>query len=407
RIVDPATGEPLDEAMVSVQRAPRTYTRENTVEVYCHGGSLLLRRVTALFLRLGARPADPGEFTRRAFLNGRISLSQAEAVLDLIRAKTEAAQRAAMAQLDGGLHQAVVRLRGQAVRLLAEIEAGIDFVEEDIVFLSEDRQRTAVEGLMDQADALLKTARGGRVLREGVATAIIGRPNVGKSSLLNALLRQNRAIVTPIPGTTRDVIEEVLNLDGLPLRIMDTAGLRNAEDAVEREGISRAYRAMEQADLILIVLDAEQAVKGLTRDEIDFIRKAENKPQVLILNKLDLLPAGWKQSAAIKSIQNALPISALTGEGLERLRAEIASLIRSGIVSCGEQEAMINERHQSALLRAREAFFQVAGSIGKGVGPEVVAADLRSAIDRLGELTGDATTEDLLDSIFRDFCIGK
>lgn len=404
-MTDPATGESLDEVMLAVMRAPRTYTRADTVEIYCHGGALILHRILDLLIRHGARPAEPGEFTQWAFLSGRIDLTQAEAVMDLIRARTSAGQRAAMAQLGGALHQRVIRLREEGLQLLAEIEAGIDFSEEDIQFVSSDQVRTVLRGLIHQVDALLETAASGKALREGVATAIVGRPNVGKSSLLNALLMQNRAIVTPVPGTTRDVIEEYLNLDGVPLRIMDTAGLRETEELVEREGILRTRQAIDAADLVLFVLDATQ---NLHPGEGEAIEGTAGKQRLLIFNKMDLIPPEERaKSVPWNGMTDAIGISALTGEGLERLREAITGMIRGGIVTCGEREAMVNNRHKALLLQVKQSMTQVAKSLEAGASAELVAMDLRAAIDRLGEITGATTTDDLLDKIFKGFCIGK
>ena len=405
---DPSTGDRLDEVMLAVMRAPRTYTRMDTVEVYCHGGALLLHRILDLLIGQGARLADPGEFTKWAYLNGRIDLTQAEAVMDLIRAKTEAGQRAALSQLEGMLHRRIVHLRGEAVRFLAEVEAGIDFAEEDIRFLSPDQIQTQIQALIHQTDSLLKTAASGKALREGIATAIIGPPNVGKSSLLNALLMQNRAIVTPIPGTTRDVIEEYLNLEGIPLRIMDTAGLRDTEDVVEREGILRTRQAIQRADLIVLILDATQP---LNPEEVRLVEETADSRRLIALNKIDLLSKSSRaktQEELVKKFPGEVVfISVLTGEGLEELKAAAIKQIRSGIVTSGDREAMINSRHKSLLLQAKNCFQNALSADNKNASAELIAVDIRAAIDRLGEITGDCTTEDLLATIFKEFCIGK
>lgn len=394
--------------MLAVLRAPRTYTRADTIEVYCHGGALLLHRILDLLIRQGARLAEPGEFTKWAFLNGRIDLTQAEAVMDLIRAKTEAGQRAALAQLDGALHRRIALLRDETVRLLAEIEAGIDFTEEDIRFLSHEQIRTQLTEMIDRVEALLKTAASGKAVREGIATAIIGRPNVGKSSLLNALLMQNRAIVTPVPGTTRDVIEEYLNLDGIPLRIMDTAGLRDTEDLVEREGVRRTRHAIKQADFIILMLDASQR---LGPEEARLLEETVEKRRLIAFNKVDLLSEASRSKLRDDSSQK-LPgevvfISAVTGNGLEELKDAVLKQIRSGIVTSGAREAMINSRHKSMLLQAKTCFENAISSVDEKASADLIAIDIRTAVDRLGEITGTTTTEDLLDKIFKEFCIGK
>lgn len=405
---DPSTGEPLDEVMFAVMRAPRTYTRADTVEVYCHGGALLLHRILDLLIRQGARLADPGEFTQWAFLSGRIDLTQAEAVMDLIHAKTEAGQRAAMAQLEGALHRRIIHLREEAVRLLAEIEAGIDFTEEDIEFLSHEQIRTQLAEILGRVESLLKTSESGKALREGIATAIIGRPNVGKSSLLNALLMQNRAIVTPIPGTTRDVIEEYLNLSGIPLRIMDTAGLRDTDDLVEQEGVKRTRQAINRADFIILLLDVTQK---LGPEEHRLFEETAEKRRLVVFNKVDLLsqlPGNKDQIDTVKNTPaKAVYISALTGAGLDNLKEAILCEIRSGVVICGDREAMINTRHNALLLQVKTALNNAVSSVNEKASAEWIAVDIRTAVDRLGEITGATTTEDLLDKIFKEFCIGK
>ncbi|MBI3597318.1 MAG: tRNA uridine-5-carboxymethylaminomethyl(34) synthesis GTPase MnmE [Nitrospirae bacterium] len=405
---DSCIGEHLDEVMLAVMRAPKTYTRLDTVEIYSHGGTFLLHRILDLLIRQGARLAEPGEFTKWAFLNGRIDLTQAEAVMDLIRSKTEAGHRAALAQLGGELHRRIAHLRESAVQLLAEIEAGIDFTEEDLRFLNQDQIQSLLVELINRTESLIKTAASGKALREGIATAIVGPPNAGKSSLLNALLLQNRAIVTPIPGTTRDIIEEYLNLDGIPLRIMDTAGLRDTEDLVEREGILRTRHAIEQADLILLVLDVSQE---LGREECRLIEETAGKRRLIVCTKIDLpLDNSWKQPnglAGRNNIDIPVYISAKTGEGIDNLREVIVKKVRSGIVTCGEREAMINTRHKALLLQGQCAIKNAAQSLEEEAPPELIAMDIRTAIDRLGEITGETTTEDLLEKIFKDFCIGK
>jgi tRNA modification GTPase len=405
---DPGIGENLDEVMLAVMRAPKTYTRLDTVEIYSHGGALILHRILDLLIRQGARLAEPGEFTKWAFLSGRIDLTQAEAVMDLIRSKTEAGHRAALAQLGGELHRRIAHLRESAIQLLAEIEAGIDFTEEDIQFLNQDQIQSLLLELINRTESLIKTATSGKALREGIATAIVGPPNAGKSSLLNALLLQNRAIVTPIPGTTRDIIEEYLNLDGIPLRIMDTAGLRDTEDLVEREGILRTRNAIEQADLVLLILDISQKIG---REERRLIEEMAGKRRLIVFTKIDLLPENsWKLQKALMDQDNTdgtIYISAHTGEGLNNLREEIVKTVRSGIVTCGDREAMINLRHNALLLQAKYAIQNAILSIKEEAPPELIAVDIRTAIDRFGEITGETTTEDLLEKIFKDFCIGK
>jgi tRNA modification GTPase len=405
---DPSTGERLDEAMLAVMRAPRTYTRLDTVEVYCHGSALMSRRILDLLVRQGARLAEPGEFTKWAFLNGRIDLTQAEAVMDLIRAKTEATQRAAMAQMDGILHHRITALHQETIRLLAEIEAGMDFPEEDLQFLTGDQIQTQIQALVEKVDSLLRTAETGRALRDGIATAIIGRPNVGKSSLLNALLMCNRAIVTPVPGTTRDTIEEYLNLQGVPVRIIDTAGLRDTDDLIEREGVSRTRRIIQQADLIVLVLDLTQEMGPGEQSLLDETR---GKRCLIVLNKMDLITDPLRARRLADELKDPskpiITVSAATGAGLDDLREAMLDQIRTGLVMSGDREAIINSRHKALLLDTKKCFTNAASSGVQKAQNELIALDLRAAIERLGEITGTTATEDLLEQIFKEFCIGK
>lgn len=406
---DPSTGERLDEAMLAVMRAPKTYTRMDTVEVYCHGSALMLRRILDLLVRQGARLAEPGEFTKWAFLNGRIDLTQAEAVMDLVRAKTEATQRAAMAQMDGVLHHRITALHQETVRLLAEIEAGMDFPEEDLQFLTGDHVQTQIQNLVEKVDSLLRSAETGRALREGIATAIIGRPNAGKSSLLNALLMCNRAIVTPVPGTTRDTIEEYLNLQGIPVRIIDTAGLRDTDDLIEREGVARTRRVIQQADLVLLVLDLTGEIGPEDQALLD---ETKGKRSLIVLNKRDLVPDPLQAQQIVGErlkdpSKPVISVSAVTGAGLDDLREAMLEQIRAGIVMSGDREAIINSRHKALLLDTKKCFMNAAASVDQRAQNEFIALDLRAAVERLGEITGTTATEDLLEQIFREFCIGK
>lgn len=396
--------------MVSILRAPRSYTREDTIEVYCHGGGHVLRRVLGIALAAGARLAEPGEFTKRAFLSGRIDLTQAEAVMDLIRAKSDAAQRAAMAQMGGGLYRLIQELRRSMVGVLAEIEAGLDFSEEDIEFITPEAAIKSLELTQSKISELLKSAEGSRVLRDGVRAAIIGEPNVGKSSLMNALLDRDRAITSPIPGTTRDVVEDQMTLGGVLFRLMDTAGLRESTEPIEQEGITRTQTAIREADLVLVVLDATVPMER--KKAVDWKALLDGKSHILVLNKIDLLitKPGTETRAA-----DGMPgrtkarvlVSAKTGEGLEALRETILERVRSETVRSGEREALVNERHEAALLHTREAVSFALEALRTGSPAEVLAMEIRRGVDHLGEITGDSTTEGLLDQIFKRFCIGK
>jgi len=397
-------GQVVDEVLAAVMRAPRSFTTEDIVEITCHGGVLPAKLVLDSVLTSGARLAEPGEFTRRAFLNGRIDLAQAEAVADLIHSRTELAVRAANEQLAGKLSAKINELREQMVKTLAHIEAHIDFPDEDIGPDTRHQLLTRLEKGVAFMDELLRTANEGQILRRGIRAAIIGRPNAGKSSLLNQLLGHDRAIVSPIPGTTRDTIEETANIRGLPVVFIDTAGLREARDEIEQEGIRRSRQTLQLAELILHVLDISQSV-----DETDkaYLDEFKGKKRIIVLNKADLASGQTGQAEAeISNVQRVL-VSCLTGQGIERLKDEIKGAVWSGEIKAEMLEVMINSRHQEALARARAATLQTIEALRNDQTLELVALDLRLAVNAIGEIVGKTTTEDLLDMIFSQFCIGK
>jgi tRNA modification GTPase len=398
-VVDPA-GETVDEALISVMRAPSTYTREDVIEIHCHGGMMPLRRTLGLLISAGARQAEPGEFTKRAFLNGRIDLAQAEAVMDIIRAKTDLSLRAANEQLLGGLSGEIAALRDRLLSLTAAVEAGIDFPEEDIETGTGQPLADEADGLLAAVDSLLSGYAYGRILRDGFATAIVGKPNVGKSSLLNALLKQNRAIVTEVPGTTRDVLEEYLNIAGVPLKILDTAGIRHSHDIVEQEGIRRSIGAIASADIVLFVLDGSQP---FTDEDRRVMNEAQGKPVIAIVNKSDL-PRKLEQ---LNEPAAQVAVSCLTGEGLEDLKRAISEQVQQGTISSREHVWAVNQRHKTALEQTRENLQRALESITSGLSPEFISLDLRGALDSLGLIIGATYTEDILERIFNDFCIGK
>jgi len=398
-VVDPATNEPVDEVLVSVMRAPATYTREDVVEINCHGGMVPLWRTIKLLVAAGARQAEPGEFTKRAFLNGRLDLAQAEAVMDIIRAKTDLALQAANEQLRGGLSAEISILRERLISIIASVEAGIDFPE-DIESEAGKTLGEEVSRVLDGIDGLLSSASFGRIVRDGFATAIVGRPNVGKSSLLNALLRQDRAIVTEVPGTTRDVLEEYVNVAGVPLRILDTAGIRHSHDIVEREGIRRSLAAMASADIVLVVLDGSQQLAPEDRLVLD---KINGKNAIAVINKSDL---PRKLEANGQPVMR-VAVSCRTGAGLEDLRQSIADMVKKGTVTSREHAWAVNQRHKTALERTKESLQRAFETITSGLSPEFIAVDLRGALDSLGLIIGATYTEDILERIFNDFCIGK
>ncbi len=402
---------PLDEALVVVMRAPRSFTAEDVVEIQCHGGPYLLQRVLDELLRAGARLAEPGEFTKRAFLNGRIDLTQAEAVLDTIRAKTAAGLRLAQEQLQGRLSADIHRHRETLIRLVAHVEAAMDFADEDLTFISSAQLRDELDRTERELLRLAESCREGRMLREGVAVALVGRPNVGKSSLLNALLDTDRAIVTPIAGTTRDVLDEMLNVRGIPIRLLDTAGLRETDDPVEREGVRRSRQAMEQAELLLVVVDGAH---GLTEDDRRALASCPGASRLLLINKCDL-PSGLEPSElepfcrtlGLEPQEAVVRVSAKTGEGLDTLRDAIRRTLIRPEFEAGETVLVTRLRHRAALMTAVQALSHAGESVRRGLAGEFVAMDLRGALDALGELTGAVTTDDILDRIFGEFCIGK
>ncbi len=397
-------GQNVDEVLLTVMRAPRTFTREDVVEIACHGGIWPAKLVLDTVLATGARMAEPGEFTRRAFLNGRIDLAQAEAVSDLIHSRTELALRAANEQLAGKLSQRINKLRDEMLETLAHIEAHIDFPDEDI---APDTRKQLI-GRLEEAGAfiseLLRTANEGQILRRGVRAAILGKPNVGKSSLLNQLLGRDRAIVSPIPGTTRDTIEETANIRGLPIVFVDTAGLREAQDEIEIEGIQRSRRALHEAELILHVFDlSEPVVAENEAGKPDFA----GKKRIVVFNKVDLRKLTPAEVAARGAKGAAVQVSCLTGDGIEALKDAIKEAVWSGEIKAEMLQVMINSRHQEALNRAGTANARALEALVSDKTLELVALDLRIAVQAVGEIVGKTTTEDLLDTIFSRFCIGK
>jgi tRNA modification GTPase len=392
-------GRVIDEVLLSVMRAPRTFTREDVVEITCHGGLLPAKMVLDTVLENGARLAEPGEFTRRAFLNGRLDLTQAEAVADLIQARTELAVAAAEEQLAGKLSRRINLLRDDLMKILAHLEAHIDFPDEDIAPDTRENLMERLQAALEFMDELLRTANDGRVLRRGIRAAIMGRPNVGKSSLLNQLLGQERAIVSSIPGTTRDTIEETASVRGLPVIFIDTAGLREATDEIEAEGVRRSRHTLAAAELILHVMDGSEPAG---ESDQKLLTEYAGRPRLLVCNKADLprrlqLPGGLA----------AIDVCCLTGAGIETLKDAIKATVWAGGASAEMLQVMINSRHEDALRRGREAAERAQGALRGQLGLELAALDLRLAARAVGEIVGKTTTEDLLDSIFSQFCLGK
>jgi tRNA modification GTPase len=405
-IVDSKTEKTVDEVLVSFMRAPSTYTREDVVEVNCHSGFAVLDRILDLVIRAGARLAEPGEFTRRAFLNGRIDLTQAEAVLDLIDSKTRRSLDLAGEHLRGGLQTIITELRGHLLDILAMLEAAIDFPDEDLEILAGEQLAARFrQQVRDPITHLLEHYEDGRILREGLAVIIAGKPNVGKSSLLNKLLRSNRALVTPVPGTTRDVIEESFSLRGIPLRLMDTAGLRQAEELVEKLGMEFTRERLAQADLVLFLLDRSTP---LTPEDLQIYTDIGNKPRLMVLNKVDL--EAHPDFAAIRDRfpeETIVETSALYGDGMEELKDAVFHSILGGRLDTETSVVAPNLRHKLCLERSPEAVNRGLELLDDQSSAELIAFEVQEALAHLGEIVGLTTTEDLLDQIFSRFCIGK
>ena len=396
-IIDPQTGERVDEVLVSYMAAPHTYTREDVVEINCHGGPLPLQRVLQLALRHGARLAQPGEFTLRAFLNGRIDLAQAESVLDVIQSRTEASLRLAVQGLDGHLSSAIRELRQPLLSALAYLTARIDFPEDEVP--PQDIVQPLKEALRKLRE-LIATADAGMVYRSGVKTAIVGRPNVGKSSLLNRLLRQERSIVTPVPGTTRDTIEEVANIKGVPFVLVDTAGIIRSKDLVESLGVERSRKAIELADLVLIVIDVSQPITDADREIVALVG---DKSALVVANKCDLPP----QSKPDALGRDTVYTSALSGEGISDLEDKMVELVLGGKTVVSDAPMVANPRHKDALERAARSLDQALQDLKSGTPDDFVTIHLTASLNALGEITGETVHEDLLETIFANFCIGK
>lgn len=400
-IIDPYQDIVLDEALVVYMPQPHSYTRQDVIEIQAHGSTVALRRILQVVLSLGARLAEPGEFTLRAFLNGRLDLAQAEAVLDIIEAKTEAALRVAAEQLDGSLSRQVATVRRRLLDTLAFLEASIDFVEDEIPLQD---VVGPLQTICVELEKLLKTADQGLVYRQGVKAAIVGQPNVGKSSLLNALLRGDRAIVTDIPGTTRDTLEETANIGGIPLVLVDTAGIRaETADKVEQIGVARSRAALERADLALMVVDGS---RGLDDKDWAIAGLAQSKPAILIVNKTDL-PTNTPPSPDFLPGVTRVHLSALTQQGIDHLETEIVNLVMAGRVTLADEPMVSNPRHKALLQQALVHTLAAIEGQQAGLTPDLVSIDVREAVEALGQITGETVTEDLLDTIFSKFCIGK
>lgn len=405
-IVDPKTHEEIDEVMVSLMLAPKTFTREDVVEINCHGGIVATNRILQLLLVNGARLAEPGEFTKRAFLHGRIDLTQAESVMDLIRAKTDRSMKIALNQLDGNLSHLIDSLRKDILDVLAQVEVNIDYPEYDDVeeMTTKLLKEKAIE-IKQRIEQLLKTASQGKIMREGLATALVGRPNVGKSSLLNHLLHEDKAIVTDVAGTTRDVIEEYVNVSGVPLKLIDTAGIRETDDKVEKIGVERSKKAIEQSDLVLLVLNAAES---LTKEDLELIRLTNDKKRIIILNKTDLEEKlDRKELAKISGNAPVYATSILKNVGVEALEEAISKLFFNGIENSQSTVMVTNARHIALLKKAQNSLDSVLEGISSGMPVDLVQIDMTEAWNLLGEITGESYEDELLDQLFSQFCLGK
>ncbi|HCZ8192601.1 TPA: tRNA uridine-5-carboxymethylaminomethyl(34) synthesis GTPase MnmE [Staphylococcus aureus] len=405
-IIDPESKEVVEEVMVSVLRAPKTFTREDIIEINCHGGILTINRVLELTMTYGARMAEPGEFTKRAFLNGRIDLSQAEAVMDFIRSKTDRASKVAMNQIEGRLSDLIKKQRQSILEILAQVEVNIDYPEYD------DVEDATTEFLLEQSkeikqeiNRLLDTGAQGKIMREGLSTVIVGKPNVGKSSMLNNLIQDNKAIVTEVAGTTRDVLEEYVNVRGVPLRLVDTAGIRETEDIVEKIGVERSRKALSQADLILFVLNNNEA---LTQEDYTLYEVVKNEDVIVIVNKMDL-----EQNIDINEVKDMIgdtPLiqtSMLKQEGIDELEIQIRDLFFSGEVQNQDMTYVSNSRHISLLKQARQTIQDAIDAAESGVPTDMVQIDLTRTWEILGEIIGETASDELIDQLFSQFCLGK
>ncbi|SQE85982.1 tRNA modification GTPase [Streptococcus dysgalactiae subsp. equisimilis] len=401
-IIDPKTGTIIDEVMVSAMLAPKTFTRENVVEINTHGGIAVTNEILQLLIRQGARMAEPGEFTKRAFLNGRVDLTQAEAVMDIIRAKTDKAMTIAVKQLDGSLSQLINDTRQEILNTLAQVEVNIDYPEyDDVEEMTTALLREKTQEFQSLLENLLRTAKRGKILREGLSTAIIGRPNVGKSSLLNNLLREDKAIVTDIAGTTRDVIEEYVNIKGVPLKLVDTAGIRETDDLVEQIGVERSKKALQEADLVLLVLNASEK---LTDQDRALLNLSQDSNRIILLNKTDL-----EQKIELEQLpDDYIPISVLTNQNINLIEDRINQLFfdNAGLV---EQDAtyLSNARHISLIEKAVQSLEAVNDGLALGMPVDLLQVDLTRTWEILGEITGDAAPDELITQLFSQFCLGK
>jgi len=401
------SGEPIDDVVVTIFKKPKSYTGEDLVEISCHGGIYICRKILDLAVKNGAIPAEPGEFTRRAFFNGKIDLAQAEAVADLIHAKTETARRVAMYQYKGNLSNMIKSIKEKLMQAISKLELELDFIEEDIGLVSKEELLNLIQSIREEVQKFIRTYDRGRIFREGLRTVIVGKPNVGKSSVLNALLERDRAIVTAIPGTTRDTVEDVMDLDGLLVKLIDTAGIHETQDPIEIEGLKRTENAVDTADLILLILDGSQEMQQEDQQLIHRFNCGNGKHLVLVVNKSDLQQKiDFVEIEEVAKKGNCLKISALKGYNIDRL-TEIIKNSYHERMPCHDEILLTNARHRNALVLAEKKLTQAQKSILQNMSQEFIALDIRGAMEALEEILGRATPEDILNKIFSEFCIGK
>ncbi|MDP2929209.1 MAG: tRNA uridine-5-carboxymethylaminomethyl(34) synthesis GTPase MnmE [Candidatus Omnitrophota bacterium] len=398
--------EIIDEVLLTVMRAPKSYTKEDIVEINCHGGVQAVKRVFDIIIKCGARIAQPGEFTKRAFLNGRIDLAQAEAVLDIIRAKTEGSLKAAIGQLEGNLSKDVTGILETLIEAASHIEASIDFPNEELDIIKEGALTIKIDRILGEMKNLIDSFGQGVVLREGVLAVICGKPNVGKSSLMNLLLKRDRVIVAPVPGTTRDAVEETISLSGLPIRLVDTAGIGEVKDILYKESSDRSKRYIEKADIVLLMLDASVEIN---EEDMDIIRLVEGRKKLVIINKIDSPAKGITKRGLTHLFKDdiVVEISVEKRKNIELLEKSVLDIVWSGKYTQGEGAIVTNARHKELLDKAFNNMLSVSGSIKGALSPELIAVDLKEAIFNLGLIVGRSVSEDILDRIFENFCIGK
>lgn len=400
KIVD-EEGKDIDQVLISFFKAPRTYTGEDVCEINCHGGFMVTKQILALLLKMGAELAKPGEFTERAFLNGKMDLTQAEAVMDLIHSKSEKENTVAVKQVEGFLGEKIQQIKGKIVDLLVDMEANIDYPEYDVEEVENAKIQEVLRDSITQLQQLEATFSSGKILKEGVNTAIVGKPNVGKSSLLNALLHENRAIVTEIAGTTRDTIEEYVTIRGIPLKLIDTAGIRVTNDLVENIGIEKSKKAIQEAELVLLLLDV---TSPLSEEDYALLQMVKEKKHLLLVNKID-----QERRFSAEELQDpqVIEISIKNGEGLERLEETIESMFSLQELDTDDAVMITNMRHQNLIVQAREELQNALQSVENGIPVDMLSIDIRNAIQHLGEITGETVSEEVIKGIFAKFCLGK